>query len=290
MAFGDFEGSRDSGNPVQLFHFRYGTGATEYYGYTDHTEEIVVDHGGVIGEITYEAVPITRGAIESNGTLDKSALRINTDLGTGLAEIFRVYPPAEVVNLTIRQGHIGDADEEWVVIWVGRVVAANRQDGELICSGEPVSTSLRRPGLRATYGYGCRHVLYGPNCQADKEAATVSATVASIDGATVTLDGGWEGSFAPEKFLRGMLEWPTDGGSTERRMIIRVAGDTLHLSGIPNGLSASDAVDVVLGCNHKLYASEDGGDCEGLHDNVLNYGGFRWIPPKNPIGSYNNFY
>jgi hypothetical protein len=289
MTFAAYEGSRESGQPVQLFHFRYGTGPTEYYGYTDHTEQLVVNHGPPIGTITYEPVPISRGGIESNGTLDNSALRINTDLGTDLAEIFRVYPPANVVNLTVRQGHIGDVDNEWVIIWVGRIVAASRESGELVCSGEPVSTSLRRPGLRATYGYGCRHVLYGPKCQANKAAATVSSTVASIDGATVTLASGWEGAFDGTKFLRGMVEWTGTSGSTERRMIIRVSGDTLHLSGIPNGLAVTDPIDVVLGCNHQLYAA-DGGDCEGLHDNVLNFGGFRWIPTKNPIGTFNNYY
>jgi hypothetical protein len=51
----------------------------------------------------------------------------------------------------------------------------------------------------------------------------------------------------------------------------------------------TDPIDVVLGCNHQLYAA-DGGDCEGLHDNVLNFGGFRWIPTKNPIGTFNNYY
>lgn len=289
MTFSAYEGSRDSGQPVQLFYFRFGTAAGEYYAYTDHTDELTVDHGGAIGIVTYAPVPIQRGNIESNGTLDKSALKLNTDIGTDLAEIFRVYPPANVVNLTIRQGHVGDVDEEWVVIWVGRVVAAQREKSELVLSGEPVSTSMRRPGLRATYSYGCRHVLYGPQCQANKAAATVSTTVASIDGASITLAPGWEGAFDPAKFQRGMVEWLTAGGSTDRRMILRVAGDTLSLAGLPNGLAVSDPIDVVLGCNHKAYA-EDGGDCQPLHNNIQNYGGFRWTPTKNPIGSYNNYY
>jgi hypothetical protein len=283
VTFAAYEGSRQDGNPVQLFKFIYGVGASEYYAYTDHTDEITVD------SVTYSPVPISRGSIETNGTLDKSALKINTDIGTDLAEIFRIYPPAQVVTLIIRQGHIGDVDEEYVVVWAGRVVAAMRQGSELVLSGEPVSTSLRRPGLRAHYQYGCRHDLYGPKCQANKAAATVSSTVASIDGATITLASGWEGAFDPAKFLRGMVEWQTAGGSTDRRMIIRVSGDTLSLSGLPTGLSVSDPIDVVLGCNHKAYA-EEGGDCQPLHDNIVNFGGCRWIPLQNPIGQFNNYY
>jgi len=283
MTFGTYEGSRQSGNPVQLFKFIYGPGGSDYYAYTDHTEELTVD------SVTYTPVPIERGNLDANGTLDRSAIKINTDIGTALAEIFRVYPPAYVVSLIIRQGHIGDPDSEFLVIWAGRIVAAHREGGELALSGEPVSTSLRRPGLRRHYQYGCPHQLYGPQCQADKPSKTVSATVASVAGATVTLDSGWEGAFDPAKFLGGLFEWVNGDGLTDRRTILRVTGDTLSLSGIAKDVNPSDTVDVVVGCNHKAYA-EDGGDCQPLHDNILNYGGDRWIPVKNPIGTYNNYY
>lgn len=290
MAFPEYEGSREDGEPIQLFLFRYGEGEDEYYAYTDATRLIIADHGAPLGEITYEPVPIQRNNIESNGTLDKSAIKVTTDIGTGLAELFRVYPPANVVNLTIFMGHIPDVDGEFGVIWAGRVVAAMRQGSELVCTGEPISTSLRRPGLRATYGIGCRHVLYGPECQANKAASTVSSTVASIDGATITLASGWEGAFDGAKFLRGMVEWETDGGSIDRRSIVRVEGDTLSLAGIPNGLAVSDQIDVVLGCNHKAYA-EDGGDCQPLFNNILNYGGAGlFSPDRNPVGTFNSYY
>lgn len=283
MSFDTFETSVAAGNPVQLFQFIYGSEAGEYYAYTDHTAELT------IGGVTYAPVPIERSEINANGTLDKSAIRINTDIGTEIAEIFRVYPPPNVVSLVIRQGHIGDPDTEFLVVWAGRIVAANREHGEIALSGEPISTSLRRPGLRRHYQYGCPHQLYGPQCQANKAAATVSSTVSAIDGATVTLAAGWNGAFAAEKFLGGMLEWDTPGGSVDRRTILRITGDVLSLSGVPTNLAITDAVDVVLGCNHRAYA-EDDGDCQPLHDNINNYGGCRWIPTKNPIGTYNNYY
>lgn len=283
MSFADFEASRELGDPVQLFKFVYGPGPTDYYAYTDSTEEQTVD--GVV----YAPVPIERGNIDTNGTLDKTAIKINTDIGTELAEIFRVYPPAYVVSLIIRQGHIGDPDSEFLVIWAGRIVAAQREGGEAVLSGEPISTSLRRPGLRRHYQYGCPHQLYGPHCLADKASKTVTATVDSVTGAAVTLDAGWEGAFDPAKFLGGLFEWVNDDGLTDRRTILRITGNVLSLSGIAKDVDPGDSVDVILGCNHKAYA-EDGGDCQPLHDNILNYGGDRWIPVKNPIGTYNNYY
>jgi hypothetical protein len=291
MSFEDFEGSRALGDPIQLFKFTFGPGLSDYYAYTDSTEEQTVDG------ITYTPVPIQRDTINADGTLDKSAIKINTDMGTGLAELFRVYPPAYVVSLVIRQGHIGDPDSEFLVVWAGRIVAAQREGGEAVLSAEPVSTSLRRPGLRRHYQYGCPHQLYGPQCRADKASKTVTATVASVTGATVTLDAGWEGAFDPAKFLGGLLEWVNDDGLTDRRTILRISGDTLSLSGIAKDVTVAMSVDVVLGCNHQALASK-GGDCEGLHvpedastpTNLPNYGGEPWIPVKNPIGTYNNYY
>ena len=92
MTFAAYEASRDAGNPVSLYKFVYGTEAGQYYAYTDHTEELTVDG------VTYAPVPIKRGNVVSNGTLDKSAIKISTDVGTNLAEIFRIYPPASVVS------------------------------------------------------------------------------------------------------------------------------------------------------------------------------------------------
>lgn len=284
MTYATYEESREDGGPVQCYLFRYGVEAGEFYAYTNHTAELTIDHGGSVGEITYTPVPVQRDSITSNGTLDKSSLQISLDVGTDLAELFRVYPPSNVVTLTIYEGHLEDGEEEFVVVWVGRIIAAGREGSGLTLSGEPVSTQLRRPGLRRNYQYGCPHVLYGPQCGASKPAATVTSTVASVAGSTVTLTSGWEGALPAAKFLRGVLEWVGAGGGTERRTIIRIAGNILTLSGIPKDLVATDAVSVVLGCNHKAFASQ-GGDCEPLHGNINAYGGQPWIPVRNVINA-----
>lgn len=282
MTFAAYESSVEDGGPIQLFRFVYGSEAGEYLAYTNSTEAQTVDHGGSVGVITYQPVPIQRGNIVSNGTLDKSAIRMTLDIGTELAELFRVYPPSQVVTLTIYEGHVDDPDSQFQIVWAGRVIAASRDKSELQLSGEPISTQLRRAGLRRHYQYGCPHALYGDKCNANKVAATVSATVAAISGTVITLSSGWAGSFTASKFVRGMLEWTPAGQSTQRRTILRVSGNNLTISGTPIDLDVSDAVDVVLGCNHRAFAA-DGGDCEGLHDNLVNYGGQPWIPTKNVI-------
>lgn len=284
MAFDTFEESQNQGGPVQLFLFRYGTEAGEYYAYTDHTQGVTVDHGAPLGEIDYLPVPCQRDNIFSSGTLDRSALGLNLDIGTDLAELFRVYPPSSVVTLTIFQGHIDDPDGQFLAIWAGRLVSASREKSELSLSAEPISTQMRRPGLRRNYQYGCPHWLYGPGCLASIAAATVAATVDSIAGNVVTLDAGWEGAFNPDKFVRGMIQWTPAGESTRSRSIIRRAGDVLTLAGFPSDLAAAGAVDVILGCNHKPFVEADG-DCQALHNNIVNYGGQPWIPLKNIVNT-----
>jgi hypothetical protein len=165
-----------------------------------------------------------------------------------------------VVSLIIRQGHIGDPDSEFLVIWAGRIVAAHREGGEAVLLGRAGVDLAAPAGLRRNYQYGCPHALYsvGPGlCNADKASKTLSATVDSVDGATVTMDAGWNGAFAAAKFLGGLFEWVNDDGLTDRRTILRVTGNILSLSGIAKDVDPGDTVSVVVGCNHKAYAEQE---------------------------------
>lgn len=290
MTYAAYETSVDQGGLVQCYLFRYGTEAGEFYAYTSHTDEIMVDHGGSLGIITYSPSPVDRGKIVGNGTLDQSALKITLDIGTDLAELFRVYPPSQVVALTVYEGHIDDPDGEFLAVWAGRVITAGRNLSELEVSGEPIATQMLRPGPRRHWQYGCPLALYSQGaglCNANKAAATVSGTVSAISGNVVTLNAGWEGAFAAAKFVRGQFEWTPTGQSTERRAIIRVSGNDLTLSGVTKDLAVSDSVDIVLACNRKAFAPD--GDCQALHNNLPNFGGDPFIPLKKATSS-NRFY
>jgi hypothetical protein len=284
--------SIDAGNPVQLFRFTYGSLSAEVLAYTTHTDEITVDHGAPVGEITYLPVPVQRDNIVSSGSLDNSAVKVSLDIGTEIAELFRIYPPSSVMSLVIYEGHLDDPDEEFLVIWSGRVVAVSRRGSELQLSAEPIATQMRRSGLRRHYQLGCPLILYGKDlglgtCEASKAAGTVQGIIAGISGTMITLEPGWEYGLDPAKFIRGSVEWQPAGRSTEYRTILRVSGDNVSLSGIPSGLEIGDPIDLVLGCNHRAFAV-DGGDCEALHNALPSYGGHPFIPivgviNKNPF-------
>lgn len=272
MSFETLEESRYLGQPVDLYYFRYGTTASAYYAYTDAEEPITFD--GVI----YKPLPIRRGAINSSGTLDKSALQVEVPVSSDVAELFRIYPPGRSVAIIIRQGHLDDVDNDFKVIWSGRVLSSSREDSIDTLTCEPLSTAFRRSGLRRCYQYSCPHALYGTLCMASRLAATRPATVYSLTGASVTLDSGWNGAHAVEKYIGGMIEWETAAGK-EVRTILRLTngGNTLNLSGATRGLTGGMEVSVILGCEHNM------ADCENLHNNIQNYGGQPWIPLSSPI-------
>lgn len=288
MTFNAIETSRRLGEPVTLFLFIYGGEEGDspeplYFGYTD-AEQAIVEDG-----IVYMPVSIARTSINASGTLDKSTLTIRMPRNVEVSEEFRVWPPTQVMTLIIRQGHLSDNDSprEFLVCWSGKVLSVGREGDECLVTGEPVSSSLRRPGLRRHYQLGCPHALYSQGtgmCNASEAAGTVSATVASKSGTSITLAAGWEVAFDPAKFTEGMVKWTNADGQVEVRKILSVSGDTLALGGLLRDLDVSDTVSVILGCNHQM------SDCLDLHDNIQNFGGCPWIPTKNPIGFRNQFY
>jgi hypothetical protein len=277
MTFATIESSRALGQPIGLLLF---TSGNDVYAYTDAEQAVTYNDN------TYTPVPSDRDSITASGTLDKTQLEISLPQDCPLSELFDVWPPSDVVNLTIFQGHVDNAD--FSIAWVGRVVSNRIETNTLIVTCVPISTSLNRIGLRRRYGYGCPLALYGTGqgqCNASKTAATISVAVQAVSGATVTLPAGWNGGIDTSKYNAGVAQWTTSAGRTEYRQIIGMADDTdMNLSGDASTIPAGGNIALSLGCSHQP------GDCTSLHNNINNYGGQLWIPTYNPVGVTNNFF
>jgi hypothetical protein len=282
MSFGSQEESRQLGEPVNLYQFRYGPGANDVFCYTDCEEQVVFNG------LTFIPTPIDRDNITSKTSLDKAEIEIRTLQDTQLANLFRYYPPSEVVTLVIFQGHNLDLSQQWLAAWSGRVLGFKIDGNMAHYTCLPVSTSMQRPGLRRHYQYGCPHLLYGQGagkCNADKAAATITRTVSALFSNAIELPDSWEtDSTRKLKYANGMVEW-AGAGQTERRTILDIQSDNrLLLSGPVRNLIIGAPVSISLGCNHKM------DDCASLHNNIVNFGGQPYIPLKNPVGIRNNFY
>lgn len=284
MTFAAKETSRSKGKPVSLYHFQYGEAADKYYGYTDAEKTIV--HMGLV----FVPIPIIMGAVKASGTLDRQSIEVRTPQNAELARRYAVTPPSQEITLVVWQGHLDGEDTQFLVTWTGRVLGHKRTGNEAAYTVESIATSLRRSILRRHYMLGCPHVLYGPQCKADKEAATVMKTVLSVSRSVVTLATNWVADPLKPKYLFGLASWTTADSDLESASILKLKGASNHqlvLDTIPTGLLAGMTISLSLGCN-KLAGLED--DCIVLHDNIHNFGGQPWIPTKNPIGIKNTFY
>lgn len=287
MTFAASESSRSGGQPVSLFLFRYGPGVADYYAYTDHEEDIIFDDGLGDGPKTYAAIPIQHSKITSSGNLDKSSLTVGFVEDADITDLFRSHPPSGIVTLIIRQGHVSDPDNQFLVKWSGRVLGfgIDGQSNETNLTCEPIATSLKRNGLRRHYQYACPHALYGDQCKANKAAASHTAVVLGKAGSVITLSPTWISAGLRDRFLGGSAEYLLPDGRKEYRTIIKVeASGAITLAVAPDGLDVGESVTMVLGCRHIME------DCSTLHNNIQNFGGCPWIPTKNPIGIKNNYY
>lgn len=283
MAVG-YYATRASGAPVDLFEFIYGEGAGDRFTYTDAEEK--VSHGGLV----YEPIAISRTAVKSGSrTKEGSELKVTVPASSEIAKMFQGISPRRVIFLRVYQGYIARASDYEALAatatpgltWSGRVLERTRKKQTVELSCDTLGAGMKRPGLTKTYSRECQHVLYGPRCQADKTAASSSATVVSSSGVTLELGSGWNGANGPVDYLGGMVEWDGEFG-LESRMIVNVSADAVILDGPAPDLSAGSTVTVVLGCPRSMRA------CEQLHNNILNFGGCAFIPLDNPINKNNH--
>lgn len=273
-----FQSSRSRAEPIFLYEIVHGSGIDERLLLTDAEVPITLQSG------VYRVTAIDHAEVKASGTLDNTKLEVRCPFDSPLTRIFLSYPPDRTTTLTIRQGDMNDLEGEFPVIWSGRILAFSVDNIEARFDCEPIGTAVRRPGLRRNFQYGCPHVLYGPQCKANRAARTVTSRAFSITGSAIELPGGWHGPFDTVKFNGGLAEWQVPAGSLITRTILQVNGNTLILGGLPTGLTTSLDIRLSVGCNHQL------SDCRNLHHNTPNYGGQPWIPLKNPVGNYNSFY
>lgn len=240
-----------------------------------------VEHEGE----TYAPEPIARPGIEDTNQIQRANLKLQLPISNPLAQIYLRQIPDRQATATIFRKE----DETVFALWKGRVAgtSAARQQMNLEC--ESVYTSLRRTGARNRFQKLCRFVLYSRGCNLDRndfkttqepDGADADGVAISVPAAALQPDG-W--------FLGGMLEF-----DAVFRFVVRHAGSTLTLQRKIEGLNAETltadgygnsygkwygnlVVSIFPGCD-RLRTT-----CENKFDNLDNFGGFPWIPSKNPF-------
>ncbi len=265
MTYDAKETSSYGGSPVELYEFKQGP---VYYRYTSGDAMATY-----LGQ-AYQPASIRRGSLEQGQELNRTELVINAPRDLSVADLFRVYPPTEVVLLTIRRQHRNDSDT--AIIWQGRLLNVMWRDSEAELTCESINTSLRRIGLRRKFGRQCPHVLYGVQCRVNQLSYKTSGTITAISGNTVSAAA--FAGYADDWFSGGPIEWLRDDGVLDRRMITAHTGDTVTLSAPFVGLAIGHSMDGFPGCGHSLAI------CDSKFGNGINYGGWPFSPASSPFG------
>lgn len=274
MSYAAEETSAQSGAPIELYDFVQDVAEWHYTSseasYTDATQS---------PSVVYTSAPIERTAIESTPEKARNALKLTVPRNLAVAELFRVSPPSEVIDLTVRRVHRGDT-ASLATIWIGRVLSCEFTGASATLQCEPISVSLARTGLRRVFQAACPHVLYGAGCTLSRTDFDHATTVSALSGLDLTVAS----QNASYSYAGGFVEWVNDSGVTERRFIESAALNSaspqklvLTLLQPFAGIAVSDAVTIYPGCDHTLTT------CNSTFGNALNYGGFPYFPSKNPF-------
>lgn len=255
---------------MKLELYRFVEASTVYLR-TNFDVPYTYDSGS--GAEIYLPSTMKRTEIESQNQINKATIDLTFTLDDTMARHWMVDNVESVITLTIFEVDGTDV----ATSWKGRVSAVKPNTSDLTISFESIFTSLRRPGLRARYLRNCRFSLYRRGCKLDKAGFAVPGTVTAISGLNVTCAAA--AAFADGYFTTGMIQAP-DG---TLRFITAHAGSTLTLMRrIPSLEEAlvggSQSVTIYPGCDRSRTT------CDGKFHNLLNYGGFDWIPTTNPFG------
>ncbi len=235
------------------------------------------------GEV-YTPSAMGRTEAETKNELSRANIEVRMSLNHEMGKRWLHDHVETMVGLTVYER---DEDNEVSVVWKGRLAGVKPSMSEIILNFESIFTSLRRPGLRARYQRSCRHMLYGRTCGVNKESWAVAGVPTAVAGTVVTVPEA--AAYHAGYFATGMLEGP-DG---TLRFIIAHNGSQLTLLRPFESLAkalVSDGYGLSYGkyyggvtCRMFPGCDRSRNICLNRYNNLDNYGGFDWIPLRNPF-------
>jgi len=274
MAFATNEEGVETGQPIELYEFHLNITTTRL---TSAENDVTLPSTA----ITYTAEAISRGRLlEAINDPSTNRLEVRLPANNDFVEQFRNIAPGQKATLTLYRMHRADlgSGDDRVTIFKGTVRSVSYvQDGrEAVLQVLPLTSSYSKPMPRRTFQNGCNHMLYDGLCGIDKDSSSwkYSGTVLSVVGDVVTVSGAGSFSGLSDFFVSGYMEFGND-----YRTIVAQSGDALTLMApffSPPGVGQT--VVCRAGCKGRVTT-----DCVNKFNNVNNFGGFPFVPKKNPF-------
>jgi uncharacterized phage protein (TIGR02218 family) len=267
MTFATDETSIQDGSPIELYKF---TGTYNTYRITNRGQDVVNADG------TYVSDSIRRGQA-SAGTQEDDDINMDVEIRAShpMVTEYAINEPPPSLRLEVFRVHPGDLNST-LTIWDGEVISWNIK-GRIAKLRVPSLFSFLfdgpLPGVK--YQAPCNHVLGDVRCGVDMTSVANSydTTVVSITANVIEV---FDNPFEDGECDAGEMIYAVGG---ERKMITQNTQETFTLATSFSGLTVGDTVTLRRGCDHAL-----NGDCVNRFSNSINFGGFPFVPNRNPYG------
>lgn len=262
MTFAAFEGSAQGGHPVELYSLALGA---ETFRWTSAEDDYV------FGGNTFEAAEISRTRVLISSEERQDLLTVNLPASDPYVRKYIKNVPGKRGTLTVQRVHRFDPDQEAFVLFKGIVQAvAFSSDGvKASIAVRPLTTGLSQTIPRMTYQNLCNHFLYDERCKVLQSLFQFTAVVSAVTGSTITVPG--LSVNGADWAVAGFVQIP----SGDFRLVLSQTGNDVRLL-LPFSEGVLNVqVDVFAGCAHTIAV------CKTKFNNVINYGGFAFVPLKN---------
>jgi uncharacterized phage protein (TIGR02218 family) len=267
--FALLEQSLEGSRPVELFTFALGA---TVFDYTSNPAPITV------GTTTYMPVTITRTAIGQGVEERKRVVTFTLPANDPFAARFIGAPPGDPASVSMfRLQRDETPTPARVLQYKGDVndvrFVDNGQLAEIVTRTIEALASKTIP--RYTFAGQCQHVLYGPGCDVNPTTFQLFGTVTAVVGNVVTVNGA---NTKPNDYFRGGFCRVSSGG--DYRLILAHTGNNITLAQPFLANINGAELQLFAGCDH-VYT----GDCKSRFANQERFGGFPWVPTKNPFAT-----
>lgn len=267
MSFDSNENSLESGSPVELYAISLGS---DTFNFTSAEEETVV------GVTTYDPIEVSRSEVSVSTEERTQTINFTMPYDHPFIQKYVNVVPGQRATLTILRQHRYDTPTPGTItVFKGivRSVAFTKNTQVATVAVMPLTGALGRSMPRFTYQGVCANVLFDTDCKVDAgtfehvgNASVVNADLVTVDGLLAAKGANWaEGGYLQ---LVGGADW---------RLILSQSGDIVRLLlPFPSNASVLNTnVSAFAGCAHTIAV------CKTKFNNVVNYGGFQFVPTKN---------
>jgi hypothetical protein len=265
MTYDEFEESATGSAPIEGYKF---IGSFKTYRYTSAATS------KFIGGELYLPLAVSRSRVKA-GTQEDENLSLDLEIPFD-TDVVRDYAYAQTPPKLRLEVYRAQEDDDtglaFGLFWTG-IVRGFSVAGRTAKVQVPSIFSLALQGEipNVFYQTPCNHVLYSPHCGVNRADHLFNGVVETVAGVTITLE-------APPTTANDLAAGEiVNLRNGERRMILSNNGTVVSLGYPFVDLQPGDAVEMVRGCPHDLAS------CKAKFNNVINYGGFPYIPADNPF-------